>query len=166
LHRPSDPGESHGTHGRGGKSCPKTHHFISYGQGNLRDIAAFASAKVLLEGAIAAAEREADSGAVNAIFKPSPGRRHSVVRLMGSGPTTGSGVDTKLDAVSPLLGSMSIRQLRPGEHGEFTDAERAQTGRVFEVRLAQEPSGTMPRCQRSAVDLMANHSSADASSSA
>ena len=127
------------------KAAPEMHHFTSHGRGNPRDTGAFASAKVLLEGAIAAAER----GAVNDVLKPSPGQRRYVVGLMGSGPTAWSKVETKLDAVTPLLGTMSIRQLRPSEHGEFSDTDRVQTGCVFELRLAQEPSGDMPIALRS-----------------
>ena len=112
-----------------------THRFTAYGRGNPQDIAAFASAKVLLEGAIAA-----EAGADNAAFKAVPGPCHYIVRLIAGRRTAEGEVETELQSISPLLGRMSILQPRPDEYREPTRSKQSQTSIVFEVCPAQRPS--------------------------
>ena len=111
-----------------------THRFTAYG-GNPQDIAAFASAKVLLERAIAA-----EAGADNAAFKAVPGPCHYIVRLIAGRRTAEGEVETELQSISPLLGRMSILQPRPDEYRELTRSKQSQSCIVFEVRPAQRPS--------------------------
>ncbi len=121
-------------------AAPATiHHFTVYGRGTPQDISAFASAKVLLEGAIAAAQH----GAANGVSKAGRGRRHYIVRLVAGGRISGTEVETNLETVSPLLGSMSVRHLPTDEYGQFGRTKRSQAEIVFEVRPPRQPRSDM-----------------------
>ena len=123
---------------------PKSHHFTFYGRASRNDMAAFAAAKVLLENAMDAAQRKPEGRAVEARLKAGPGRRRYVVRFVPGGRIATRRGDIELDAAPPVLGSMSLRQLHPGEHAEFPDMKEAQTECVVTVRPAGKRGGNMP----------------------
>ena len=113
-----------------------THHLTFYGRGNPQEIAAFAPAKVLLEGAIAA-----EAGTGKPAFKTGLGPRHYIVRLIAGGRTAEGEVETQLETTSLFLGRVWIQQPRSEECGELTRTERSETDMVFEVRPARRRYG-------------------------
>lgn len=105
------------------------------------DIAAFASAKIPLDQAIASAERDLHGTAVEAGFKATPDQPHYVVWVMANGRVTTGWVDAQSGAVKSLAGSTSLRRVPSFERAEFAATGRARTNLAEAARTAQAKSG-------------------------